>query len=86
MSWQVEWSERAITDLRWLPARDAKRVIEAVERYAQSGHGDIRKIRGRDALFRLRIGTWRVLFTPDVDSRRIYVLTVRHRREAYRDM
>ncbi len=84
MSWRVEWSERAIDDLRHLPPRDARRVMNAMERYASTGHGDVRKIRGHRGLFRLRSGVWRILFTPDTEARCLYVLAVSHRREAYR--
>lgn len=59
-----------------------KRVVEAVDRFAMSGVGDVRTLTGQwRGRFRLRVGTLRVIFRMD-DG--ISVIRVLHRREAYR--
>jgi mRNA-degrading endonuclease RelE of RelBE toxin-antitoxin system len=55
-----------------------------VDRLAETGHGDITKLSGRRAQWRLRLGAWRVIFTF-APSGTITVLAVLARRDAYRD-
>jgi mRNA interferase RelE/StbE len=57
-------SMSAAKDLDALP-RDARETIEAgLHRYAISGHGDVKAMTGRDG-YRLRIGSYRVIFDED---------------------
>jgi mRNA interferase RelE/StbE len=42
----------------------ADRILDALERYALTGQGDVRLLRGR-LEHRLRIGAWRVIFDLD---------------------
>lgn len=44
----------------------------------------MRKLRGEENLWRLRVGDWRVLFSRDQDRHVIDVLAVRPRGRAYR--
>jgi mRNA-degrading endonuclease RelE of RelBE toxin-antitoxin system len=61
----------------------AARVIGAIERFAETGAGDVKRLRGASAEYRLRVGDWRVRFDqPDKDI--IRILRVLHRRETYR--
>jgi mRNA interferase RelE/StbE len=62
-----------------------ERIVSAVERYAVTGQGDVKRLRGSED-FRLRVGDWRVRFVIEAGQARVMlVLRVRHRREAYRD-
>ena len=84
--WRVNVSGRAERDLKRLPARDQARVRAAIDALeAGPGTGDIRKLRGKDNEWRLRVGDWRVRFRPDFQQGVIYILHVRPRGEAYRD-
>jgi len=53
-----------------------KRLIE----FAESGHGDVKRLKGRDGM-RIRVGDWRVIFYEDQEK--IVVAAVGHRREVY---
>lgn len=49
-------------------ARDARERIEAgLHRYAMTGQGDVKALRGRDG-YRLRIGSYRVIFDEDATT------------------
>ena len=51
-------------DLDALP-RDAREQVEAgLHRYAMTGQGDVKALQGRNG-FRLRIGSYRVIFDED---------------------
>jgi mRNA-degrading endonuclease RelE of RelBE toxin-antitoxin system len=82
--WQVILTERARRDLRNLDRPVATRIIEAINRYAETSHGDAIPLRGRQAEWRLRVGQWRALFTFDEANERIVVLRVLPRGRAYR--
>lgn len=61
----------------------AMRIFEGILRYARTGTGDVSALHGEMAgAFRLRLGDYRVLFTVQDDTLRIF--GVRHRSEAYR--
>ena len=61
----------------------ARRIKQAVERFAGAGAGNVKKLQGIDPPeYRLRVGDYRVRF--DLYGRAIRVLRVRNRREAYR--
>ncbi len=80
---QIEWSEPALADLARLDRIAAIRVKQAVERFANAGIGDAKKLQGIDPpMFRLRVGDYRVLFRQH--NKTINVARVRNRREAYR--
>ena len=61
--------------------KQARRIVDAVNRFAVDGHGDVKHLQGDDAL-RLRVGDYRVIFDRVGDD--VSVRYVSHRREAYR--
>ena len=65
-----------------LPLGDRQRMLDALDRFAVSGVGDVRAFGGRwRGRFRLRVGVWRAIFRMEND---VVVIRVLHRREAYR--
>lgn len=82
--WQVRWRNRAEDDLYALPSQVRQRVVTAIDRLAETGQGQVRKLQGQPAEWRLRVGDWRIRFVFDYPNRTIEVLRVLHRREAYR--
>jgi len=80
---RLEWSPPAQNDVRKLDRAVARRIFAALDRYAESGYGDLARLQGESHEYRLRVGDWRVrvrLEGPDL----VVILRVRHRREAYR--
>jgi mRNA interferase RelE/StbE len=57
-----------------------ERVNVRLEQFARTGHGDVKKLKGR-AGARLRIGDWRVIFFEENSA--IIVTDVGHRRDIY---
>ena len=80
---KIAWSERARADVRRIDRPTAMRIFSAIQRYADSGEGDVKELRGRSGELRLRVGDYRVRFTNEADGT-IRIHAVRHRREAYR--
>ena len=80
---EIEWTETALADMADLDKGIARRVKQSVERFAETGAGNIKRLKDIDPPeFCLRVGDYRVRFHQDNDTMRI--LRVRNRREAYR--
>ncbi len=80
---EIAWTEAALTDMAALDKGIARRVKHSVERFAETGAGNLKKLQGVDPPeFRLRVGDYRVRFHNDGET--MTVLRVRNRREAYR--
>jgi mRNA interferase RelE/StbE len=57
----------AAKDLDALP-RDARQQVESgLDRYATTGQGEVKPLRGREG-YRLRIGSYRVIFDEDATT------------------
>jgi mRNA-degrading endonuclease RelE of RelBE toxin-antitoxin system len=72
-----------LADLASLDRSLVRRVRSALERFAESGLGDIKKLHDVDPpTLRFRVGDYRAFFRDTEDS--IRVVRVRNRKEAYR--
>ena len=80
---EVEWTETALEHMAALDRGIARRVKQAVERLADTGAGNVKRLQGIDPPeYRLRVGDYRVRFHREGET--IRILRVRNRREAYR--
>ena len=81
--YSIEWLDEARADVRALDRPTAMRLFEGILHFARTGSGDVRALKSDLAgSFRLRVGDYRILFTPEQNTMRIF--GVRHRSEAYR--
>lgn len=85
MKWAVDWERRARRQMEELAQRqpdEARRIAEAVRRFAEEGVGDVKKLQGqRPTTWRLRAGSWRIRFRMEGDQLRVVAVTLR--RDAY---
>src|ERR1700722_8918051 len=80
---KIVWTEKAKADLRAIDQAAALRILHILARFLAAGEGDVKRLQDVDPPeFRLRAGDYRVRFHDLGDS--IEVLSVKHRREAYR--
>ena len=86
MTYEVAWHAKVKNDLASLGKDDASRVIRAVrERLARDPLGLGKPLKGVfKGLYRYRIGVYRIIYAVDHAERRLIVLHVRHRKNAYR--
>lgn len=81
---EVLLSGRAERDLRGLPRDRQDRLRRALLEYARSGRGDLKRLsgtKGREDLFRLRVGDFRVVFA--LPGTEVKVTRIIHRSEGY---
>ena len=80
---RIEWTRRAEREGSRLPARTRERIVAALDRYAETESGDVRKLADVDPPeWRLRVGAYRVRFRRRGDV--LEVLHVLRRDRAYR--
>jgi mRNA interferase RelE/StbE len=79
---RFRFTEAARSDLRRIDREQAMKILLALTRYAKTGEGDIKQLKG-SADYRLRVGDYRVRMRVLSDGT-IRIAQVKHRREAYR--
>ena len=84
MSRRIDWAKRALKELARLDRPTRERILSALADLAAFDRGDIRRLQGRPELvFRLRVGSWRILLSYEDDTS-ILVQGVRPRGNAYK--
>ena len=85
MTWRVVWTRRAADELRRLDQTTARRIGRAITRLAETEHGDVKRLRGHEREWRLRVGDWRIRLTFDDATQSMEILRILPRKDAYRD-
>lgn len=82
---RLSFTKHAQKDLAGLEASQRKRIVQALEKLLTNPeHAELRKIKMKPGQWRLRAGDWRIILEIDFVEHVIYVLHIKHRREAYR--
>lgn len=66
-----------------LPMNEKRRVVAAIERLPDGE--DIKRMKGHEGLFRLRVGSYRILYTVDHGELVVYVIDAGNRGQVYND-
>lgn len=85
MGYKVIWQEKVTRDLRALDKKDAAKIVERIKNsLAQNPIGLGRPLKGIfKGLFRYRYGVYRVIYAVDMAEKKVIVLHIKHRKEAY---
>src|ERR1700722_6787795 len=76
-------AESARAELRAIERETAIRILRALDRYGDSGDGDVKAFAGESqGYFRIRVGDYRVILM--VAPEKITIVRVRHRSDVYR--
>jgi mRNA-degrading endonuclease RelE of RelBE toxin-antitoxin system len=79
--YRIEISEKAVQQLCALPKEMRRNIGQRLETMRDDLRGDVLKLRDKGNRYRLRVGTFRVLFVLAVDVIQVYA--VEDRKEAY---
>ena len=87
MAYEVVWHPKVKADLAAIAKPAAARIIAKVkEHLTQDPSGSGKPLKGLfKGLYRLRVGAYRVIYAVDHVERRVLVLHVQHRKDAYRE-
>jgi mRNA interferase RelE/StbE len=84
-SYSIRWLPSAERDLRHIDRHTIPRIINAIRSLSDtplSPHHH--KLKDTENQYRLRVGTYRVLYEVDIEAQQVTILHVRHRGAAYR--
>lgn len=81
---RIRFSDQAKADIRAIPQPVAMNILVALHRLAETGAGDVKKLKGIDPPeFRLRVGDYRLFFAEEPTGT-LQIRTVKNRKDAYR--
>ena len=81
MTYQIEFKPRAIKDLEAIDRNEARRVIDKISSLQNDLAGDVKRLTHFTPEYRLRAGSYRVLF--EVEGAKVVIYRIRHRKDAY---
>jgi mRNA interferase RelE/StbE len=84
---RIEVSATAEKQIRKLPREHQVRVLQAIRALAREPKPPgSRRIRGYEDVYRIRVGTYRVLYRVEAQRLVIIILKIGHRRDIYRSL
>ena len=79
-SWAIHTPKRVVKNLQKFPQADKKRIIEILRECAVNPwEGDIVKIQGEENLWRRRVGSYRILFSPNTAMKVVEIKEIERR-------
>ena len=83
--YSVVFARSARKELQDLDPPVARRILRQIETLVGNPRpSGVMKLEGANDLWRVRVGEWRVVYRISDQKRSVDVITVRHRRDAYR--
>ena len=86
VAYQLSFSDKALKSLKKIPKSDSTRIISAPEQFAEKPDlkANIKRLTNHPgAIFRLRVGNYRVLYDKHDVMRIIAVIDIGHRKNIY---
>jgi len=83
-SYRIEWKRSAIKELKALPKEVVSRISKAVGELSMNPypHG-VKKLSGSEHTYRIRQGSYRVVFTVTKVTSVVEVVRIGHRKDVY---
>lgn len=81
LMYRVVFHKKAKKFVDGLPKQEKTRIVTAIEQLPHIG--DIKKLQGHSALYRLRVGKYRIIYTVDNNILVIYIIDIGNRGEIY---
>lgn len=83
--YSIEWKRSAAKDLRQLPREVVTRILKAVEGLITNPFpAGVRKLSGAEHTYRIREGSYRIIYSVHSSRLIVEVIRVGHRRDVYR--
>lgn len=79
---KIELRRSAIKDLNKITSKDKNRIIKSISSLSDFPASNIKQLAASDYAYRMRVGSYRVLF--DVINDTILIARVLHRKDAYK--
>ncbi len=82
MSYNIRIERKALKFINRQPPDQKKRIFSAI--YKLPDEGDRRRVEGTKNLLRVRVGSYRVIYTVDHDVLTVYVIDADNRGQIYK--
>lgn len=82
MSYKVIFEKSAVKFLQKQPKDQQERILKAV--YKLPDVGDIKTMQGHENLYRLRVGSYRVIYSLENEILTVHVLNIGNRGDVYK--
>lgn len=79
--YKIVVKKKALKFIESLPKPEKARIVAAIERLPNGE--DIKKLKGHDDLFRLRVGEYRIIYTVDHGNVTVIVIDAGNRGQIY---
>ena len=84
-TYKIEWKKSTLKDLKRIDKTYIPKIIERIDSLAKDPFsGDVRKLKGSEFTYRLRVGQYRIVYVTIKDRITIIIVHVRHRKDIYR--
>ena len=83
MMYRIVLKKKAKKFIDHLPMNEKRRVVAAIEKLPEGE--DIKRMKGHEGLFRLRVGSYRVIYTVDHGELVVCVIDAGNRGQIYND-
>ncbi|MCW8818683.1 MAG: type II toxin-antitoxin system RelE/ParE family toxin [Ignavibacteriaceae bacterium] len=85
-TYRIEWKPSALKELKRIDKTIVPRIVDAVQLLVSNPRpSGVRKIKGANRLFRVRVTDYRIVYEVIDDQRLIHIVRVRHRKDVYLD-
>lgn len=84
--YEVVFKKSAFKELQSLPAKIQEKILDAVQFLSVNPYTEllqIKKMKGADSLFRIRIQDYRIIYLIEKQRIKITIIKVGHRKEVY---
>jgi len=82
MKYQIIIDKPAFKFLQKQPQEQRERILRSI--YELPSEGDIKAMSGREGLYRLRVGSYRIIYTVEENILTVRVLTIGNRGDVYK--
>jgi mRNA interferase RelE/StbE len=84
-SYKIEWKRSAAKELKRVPPEIIKRILVAIEALAEAPFpAGVKKLVGSHHTYRIREGSYRVIYSVNSDVVMIEIIKIGHRKSVYR--
>ncbi len=85
MAYRIEIKKSARKELAKLPKQILRRAARAIDQLADDPrHPGTEKLQDRDLEYRVRVGSYRIVFTIDDEDQLVTIMAVQDRKDVYR--
>ena len=83
--YKIQWKKSAIKELYNIGKDAIPRIITAIDSLAKNPRpSGVKKLSESERTYRLRVGSYRVIYELEEEKLIIQIIRVRHRKDAYR--